>query len=280
MRGNITRRGKTSWRIKFDDPIGGERRARYVTVRGTRKDAQRELARLLGEADRGCLMEPSKLTVAAYLRQWLANARELSPKTAERYWQLAEQQIAPHLGAIPIQKLRPVHVQQWHSTLLKQGGENGRPLSARTVGHAHRVLHRALQRAVESETLFRNVSSAVKPPKVEAEAIEIMTPEEIKDVLARIEDNPLQPIVAVAIGTGMRRGEALALRWCDVDLDAAVVRVERSLEESVQGLRFKAPKTRKGRRTIPSACYGDHNAAGAPCEAAGATPGARPGQNA
>ena len=55
----------------------------------------------------------------------------------------------------------------------------------------------------------------------------------------------------MAIGTGMRRGEALALRWCDVDLDAAVVRVERSLEESVQGLRFKAPKTRKGRRTIP-----------------------------
>jgi integrase len=71
----------------------------------------------------------------------------------ERYRQLSEQQIVPHLGAIPLQKLRPAHVKQWHSIILKQGGEKERPLSARTVGHAHRVLHRALQRAVETRRL-------------------------------------------------------------------------------------------------------------------------------
>ena len=140
MRGNITRRGKASWRIKFDDPIGNERRTRYVTVRGTRKHPERELARLLSEADRGSLVEPSKLNLSDYLREWLDDAHELTPKTAERYRQLAQQQIMPHLGAIPLQKLKPAHVQQWHGTLLKQGGEKGRPLSARTVGHAHRVL--------------------------------------------------------------------------------------------------------------------------------------------
>ena len=165
MRGNITRRGKSSWRLKFDDPIGCERRTRYVTVKGTKRDAERELARLLSEADRGSLVEPSKLTLADYLRQWLDNSHELSPKTTERYRQLAEQQIVPHLGGILLQKLKPAHVQQWHSAILKAGGEKGRPLSARTVGHAHRVLHRALQRAVESETLSRNVASAVRPPE-------------------------------------------------------------------------------------------------------------------
>ena len=251
MRGNITRRGKASWRIKFDDPIGNERRTRYVTVRGTRKHPERELARLLSEADRGSLVEPSKLNLSDYLREWLDDAHELTPKTAERYRQLAQQQIMPHLGAIPLQKLKPAHVQQWHGTLLKQGGEKGRPLSARTVGHAHRVLHRALQRAVEGEMLSRNVASTVKPPRIEAAEIEMLTAEQINDVLAKLEDHALYPIVALALATGMRRGELLALRWEDANLDHATLKVERSLEESDKGLRFKAPKTKHGRRAIP-----------------------------
>jgi len=251
MRGNITRRGKSSWRLKFDDPIGCGQRTRYVTVRGTKRDAERELARLLSEMDRGSLVEPSRLTVADSLRQWLNNAHELSPKTTERYRQLAEQQIVPHLGAILLQKLKPAHVQQWHGTLLKQGGHGGRSLSARTVGHAHRVLHRCLQRAVEVEMLSRNVASAVRPPKIEAHETQILTADQIRDVLSEVQDHPLYPVVVIALATGMRRGELLALRWEDVDLDAAIVKVERSLEESEHGLRFKPPKTKHGRRAIP-----------------------------
>jgi integrase len=150
-----------------------------------------------------------------------------------------------------LQKLKPAHVQQWHNTILKAGGEKGRPLSARTVGHAHRVLHRALQRAVESEALSRNVASAVRPPKIEGREIEMLTAEQINDVLAKLESHALYPIVALALATGMRRGELLALRWEDVDLDDTMLKVERSLEESDRGLRFKAPKTKHGRRAIP-----------------------------
>jgi integrase len=233
------------------DPIGCQRHTRYVTVKGTKRDAERELARLLSEADRGSLVKPSKLTVADYLRQWLDDPHELSPKTAERYRQLAAQQIVPHLGAIPLQKLKPAHVQQWHSTIRRQGGEKGRPLSARTVGHAHRVLHRALQRAVEGETLSRNVASAVRPPKIEGREVEMLTAEQINDVLVKLEDHGLHPIVVLALATGMRRGELLALRWGDIDLDKATLKVERSLEESDRGLRFKPPKTKHGRRAIP-----------------------------
>jgi integrase len=117
-----------------------------------------------------------------------------------------------------------------------QGGMNGRPLSARTVGHAHRVLHRALERAVKNETLSRNVSSAVSPPKIEAREIDILTGEQIASVLSKLEGHELYPIVALALATGMRRGELLALRWEDVDLDNATLKVERSLEESDRGL--------------------------------------------
>jgi integrase len=253
MRGNITRRGKTSWRLKFDlgrDPATGQRRIRFTTVRGKRQDAERELTRLLGAAHEGGLVDPSKLTIADYVRSWLDGADGISPKTLERYRQLAEQQIIPHLGAILLQKLRPAHVHDWHATLVRSGGKGGRALSARTVGHAHRVMHRALARAAALELVSRNVVSAVKPPRVEAREIEILAGEQMGDVLAKLDGHALHPIVAVALGTGARRGEILALRWVDVDLDSAALRIERSIEETGAGLRFKEPKTRHGRRSI------------------------------
>ena len=253
MRGNITRRGKSSWRLKFDDgtdPVSGRRRTRYVTVRGKRQDAQRELARLLNEVHNGTFLEPTKITIAEQLHAWLDGAHGLSPKTVERYHQLAEQQIIPHLGLIQLQKLKPSQVQAWHGIIMREGGRGGRPLSARTVGHAHRVLHRALQRAVENETLPRNVASLIRPPKVDAQEVEILNENQIAIVLEKLQGHDLFPIVALELATGARRGELLALRWQDVDFEAATVQVSRSLEETAAGLRFKAPKNKYGQRTI------------------------------
>jgi hypothetical protein len=118
MRGNITRRGK-SWQIKFDvPPLDGKRQQRYATVKGTYKDAQKELTRLLGAADEGTLPDPSSSSIAEYLRAWLNGPLGLSPKTLERYRELSEHQIILHLGATKLQKLKPEHVQQWHGALF------------------------------------------------------------------------------------------------------------------------------------------------------------------
>jgi integrase len=251
-RGSIRRRGKHSWQIRFDDgaDAAGHRNARWATVRGTRQDAQRELTRLLGAADAGTLPQPSKATVAEHMRAWLDGVHGLSRKTAERYRELAELQIIPHLGNTVLQRLKPKHVKDWHNNLLKSGAKNGKPLSARTVGHAHRVLHRALQLAVETEVLTRNVAGAISPPKVEDEEIEILTDDQITTVIERLAGHSLYEIAVVDLATGLRRGELLALRLSDINLDGATVRVERSLEETGEGLRFKAPKTDHGKRTI------------------------------
>jgi integrase len=163
---------------------------------------------------------------------------------------LAEQYIYPHLGAISLQRLRPAKVGEWHDSLLKSGGSNGRPLSARTVGHAHRVLHRALARAVEREVLSRNVASIISPPKVEDREIEILDAEQVAVVLRKLEGHELHSIAAVGLTTGARRRELLALPWSRVNLDAATLRIEQSLEETRAGLRFKRPKTKRGLRTI------------------------------
>jgi integrase len=251
-RGSIIRRGKTSWRIKFDlaTTAGSGRQIRYVTVRGKRQDAERQLAKLIGATHDGSFVEASKTTVADYLTAWLDSAVGLAGKTAERYRQLVEKQITPHLGAIALQKLRPAHIADWHAKLLREGGEGGRPLSARTAGHAHRVLHRALARAATTELVPRNVASIVKPPKVDEVEIESLRGDQIATVLAALDGHPLHAIAVLALSSGARRGELLALTWRHIDLDAATMRIERSLEQTRAGLKFKLPKTKTSRRTI------------------------------
>jgi integrase len=244
--GNITKRGRDSWQIKFDvTSPDGSRKQRYATAHGTRQDAQRELTRLLSERDKGTLPDPTNSTVAEYLRAWLASSTKQGFKTLERYHQLAEGQIIPHLGATKLQKLTVEAIRLWHRALLDSG------LSSRTVGHAHRLLKLALATAVKAGTLARNVATVEAPPKVEAKEIEVLNPDQITAVLTALEGHSLYPIVSLALATGMRRGEVLALQWRDVDLDAGTLRVERAVEETRKvGLRIKPPKSARAKRTI------------------------------
>jgi integrase len=135
-------------------------------------------------------------------------------------------------------------VEQWHGTLLKAG------LAPRTVGHAHRLLSRVLGYAVENGTISRNVAAIRKPPKVEERELGILTGGQIAEIRAKLAGHRLLPIVEIALATCLRRGELLALRWADVDLDAGTLRVERSVEETRAGLRVKPPKTKRGRRNL------------------------------
>lgn len=244
--GGIDQRGDNSFRLRWR--VGGKRYTKSFT--GSLTEARRELRRVLKSIDDGAHVAPDKTTLATYLRGWLDTDTDLSPKTIERYRQLVEQQIIPHLGEAMLQNLRPAQISEWHAALLRSGGAKGGPLSARTVGHAHRVLHRALERALRLEILARNVAHAVKPPKVQTAEVAILTAEQIGDVLGRLSGHPLNPIATLALGTGMRRGEICALAWGNIDLDKATVRIERSLEETATGLRFKTPKTRAAFRTV------------------------------
>jgi Phage integrase, N-terminal SAM-like domain len=169
MRGSIRKRGANSWELQIElERVGSKRRRRFVTVRGGKKDAQRELAKLLASAGDGTLPDASRVTVAEYLKAWLAGALNLSPKTRERYDELVQHQIAPHLGDVKLQKLRPEHLEQWHSALIETG------ISARTVGHAHRVLSVALKRALENGSVSRNVAAVRRPPAVEEREVEML----------------------------------------------------------------------------------------------------------
>ena len=212
-----------------------------------RADADRELRAVLFRHDKGVAIDPSKITVAQFLDEWLDDVapQRVAPKSLERYGGLVRNQINPYLGSIPLQKLRPADVAGWIQTLIASD-----KLSTRSIRHAHGVLRTAINHAAAIEVVERNVASIIKPPAIQRSEIKILTADEIADALDKMKGHSLYPIVALAIGTGARRGEIAALRWSDFDLDAATVRIERSLEQTQEGLRIKSPKTAAGRRTV------------------------------
>src|SRR5258708_19909959 len=157
MRGNITRRGKASWRIKFDVPArpDGERRTQFVTIRGSKKDAQVKLAELLASVGKGTFVEPNKLAVAEHVRAridvWHSSGK-IGDSTRERYRVLLAKQITPHLGGIALQRLTTTEIETWHAKLGSSG------LSPRTARHAHAVLRKAFADPVRHDLLPRTAS--------------------------------------------------------------------------------------------------------------------------
>jgi integrase len=248
MKGHIRPRGKRSWELKFDagrEPASGERKIQYVSFRGTKRQAQVKLAELIAAVGKGSYVEPSKATVADFVRarvdHWEA-AGAITARTAQRYRQLVEHQIVPHLGAKSLQKLTRLDVEGWH-TALRSG------ISARTIGHAHRVLSKAVGEAESDGMVSKNVCKLQRAPKVIDDEMVIV--QDVPALLAALKGWRYETVAVVSLFTGMRLGEVLALRWNRIDLDGKVLKVREAIEQTkAHGIRFKASKTRAGQRDI------------------------------
>jgi integrase len=249
--GHIRQRSPGSWELRYR--VGSK--TCTVTHRGTKKEAAARLRELMTAADRGEHVAPSRTTVGEFVRDrialWSAAGR-ISPRTTERYGELLELYIAQHLGSIPLQKLGTVAVETWHTTLRASGRKDGKGgLCARTVRHAHRLLLQTLDEAARHKLVARNVCREQKPPKSADSEVEIIAQDQVAPMLANLEADPFYVPVVVGLYCGMRRGEQLALRWGNVDLDAKVLRIREAIEETrAGGIRIKVPKTSAGRRDI------------------------------
>lgn len=251
MEGHIRKRGQTWAIITFEgrDPATGKKRYKWRKGGRTRAAAAKALRELLKAKDDGTFIEPSDLTVAEFLEKFLADVRaRISPKTFERYQEISRKGLVPALGTRPLAKLVPLDLCDFYAKALASGGRNGRPLSPRTVLHFHRVLSAALRQAVKWNLLARNVAEAVSPPKVARREIAVLDEKQTGQLLEAARGHALHAPCLLAVLTGCRRGELLALRWQDVDFDAATLTVARSLEETkAGGLRFKSPKSGRAR---------------------------------
>lgn len=260
--GHIRERSPGSWELRYSlgtDPATGRRRVATSTTRGSRRDAEKELRRLLRALDTGEHVDPTRTTVGGWLGAWLTAVKdELSPRTHERYAEIVANFLIPELGVLPICKLAPAHIQAAYSKWATGGRRDGKAggLSPRSRRHIHRIFNAALVRAVEQQVIARNPADAFKKrlPKVEPKEMVTLSPEQSRRLLDVIGHTRVYWPVLLALATGMRRGEVFALRWKHVDLERGSLRVMESLEQTrASGLRFKSPKTDRTRViTLPA----------------------------
>jgi len=257
MRGHLRERAPGHWAIILDlhDPATGKRRRKWHSFAGTKRQAQIECARLISEMKGGTYLEPSKTTFAQFLERWLDHVRsQVSPRSHERYCEIVRKNIVPALGSVFLNKLRPAQISAVYSKALASGRRDGKGgLAPTTVVYMHRLIKQALGQAVRWELLTRNVADAVDPPKVERGSLTTYDMAQTVKLLDELRGSRLRLPVLLGVMCGLRRGEIVALRWSHIDLAAGKMAVVESAEQTAGGVRYKPPKSGRGRTVALSA---------------------------
>ncbi|MBK9294834.1 MAG: tyrosine-type recombinase/integrase [Oligoflexia bacterium] len=272
MKGCIIKRGESSYLLKYDigrDYVTGKRQVRYKTIHGTKKDAQRELRKILNQVDEKSYVEHKKISLGEWMEIWLRDYAEVSvrAKTFERYAELLRLHVHPYIGQIPLQKLTASHVQDLYSKLRKegkiirsQGSKKPRGLSERTVLHVHRVLSQLMKEAKRKREVIYNPIEDVRAPRPMSIAnsntetivhVNALDHEQLKRLFEGLKGQPLFTLVALAVATGMRRSELLGLRWSDINFEKNTLRIIRVVEQTrMNGLQEQQPKNKSSKRQI------------------------------
>ena len=233
-----------------------ERRQRCQAGFATRKVAEVALTTVLSNLENGIYSERKDVTLEEFLLQeWLpAIENTIRSTTHASYSNHVQKHILPALGQVKLKKLTPVMINALYARLRKDGkvcGSGG--LSANSVRRVHATLHRALNDAVRWDRLARNPCDAADPPRLgldPAEKTQAWTNLELRQFLEAVKFDRLYPLWLTLAMTGLRRGEALALRWTDVDLERARVSVRRSLVPINGTVEVHEPKTSRGQRLV------------------------------
>jgi len=231
-----------------------ERRRAVKGGYATRKECAAALRTIITAVDEQRFVAPSRISVRAYLSdEWLPAIRStIRPSTYYSYVQHVECHIVPHIGNLQLQQLCGASINALYATLAESGRRGGLSgLSPTSIRHVHAVLHRACKDAVRWNRLARNPVAAADPPRLHSAAeMTTWSAEQLAAFLASVREDRLHALWHTLALTGMRRGEALGLRWEDVDLEHARLSVRRALIPAGREVIFSEPKTARGRRAI------------------------------
>lgn len=250
MRGHIRRRGRSSYAIVLSmgyDPATGKRVQRWISVKGTRRDAERKLTELVHQLDTGQWVEPTRETTREFLLRWLRDYVEISlkPRTARLYRGAFVRHVIPVIGHVPLCDLRPTAIQE----VLSRMGARG--LKAATIRLTYAPLKAALKWGVRQRVLARNPADDVDAPSPERREVRVLTPGQVSTVVAAATDTFWHVPIHLAFFTGARRGEILGLRWEDVSLEQSALQIRNILQRTPgKGLELASPKTSASRRRI------------------------------
>jgi integrase len=233
-----------------------ERRRETKAGFATQKECQQAMNKLLVAVEQQNYSVPTKASVKEYLtKEWLPAVKStIRPTTYNSYLQHVECHIVPHIGTVNLAKLTGSQLNALYAKLVEAGRKDGKTgLSPMTIHHVHACLHKACKDAVRWGHISRNPLDAADPPRKKGDgtrAMKTWSKEQLKAFLASVADERLSPLWHTIAMTGMRRGEALGLRWSDVDLENARLSVRRALVPVSREVVVSEPKTAKGRRVI------------------------------
>lgn len=228
--------------VSYEDLEGRRRRKRRAAA--SERAAKTLLRQLLGDVDGGVLLDRDS-TVSEVLASWLAAAQDqVRPATYASYETMTRRHLVPAIGHLRARTLQPQHVRELLSEL------SAGPLSPASVRYVRKMLHMALRHAEGARVVSRNVAATVRGPRVPRVEVEPFTIDEVRRLLAAIEDDRLEALVTVAVAVGLRVSEALGLRWGDVDLDAARLRVRVQLLRQDRSFVLREPKSASGLREV------------------------------
>lgn len=218
---------------------------RKYTYGKTREEVGRKLTVAQKAKQDGLPLPTERQTLAQFLAHWLESVKpSLRPSTHRRYEQLVRLHALPYLGKIALPRVKPDHLQRLYADRLEAGQA---PASVRQL---HAVLHRAFRQAMQWGLIGRNVVDLVSAPRVPRSDMQALSPEQARTLLDAASGNRLEALYVVALTTGMRQGELLALRWRDVDLDGRSISVRKTLQRTADGHALADPKTSHSRRNV------------------------------
>jgi len=243
--GTIRHRKDGRWEARLDLGYSNGKRQRKAIYGKTRKEVQDALRDAVKAHQRGKPITTKSESTAVFLTRWLETVKpKLRPMTYRSYEARVHQHIIPSLGRVPVQQLKPQDVQ----ALLNEKAAT--KLSASTVRGIRAVLRAALQQGVKWQQLEYNAAALADPPRVPDRQPKWLDLSQAKSFLEAVADDRLESLYRVAVSLGLRQGEALGLRWNDVDLDGGQLRVSWALQRVNGHLELVEPKTKKSRRTV------------------------------
>jgi integrase len=242
--GTIFQRKDGRWTAGAE--VGGYRR-KWIYGK-TRREVADRLSKIQREVAEGRPVISDRLSVAEYLNRWLYEVakQRTRPMTWRGYEHLVRLHILPSLGRVRLAKLTPQHVHCLVTQKVREGH-----LSPRTIQYMHSVLRAALNQAVRWRMVHYNAAAMVSTPRVTRREVRALTPEEARCLLDAARGDRLEALYSVALALGLRQGEALGLKWCDIDFDTHVLRVRRASQRIPHhGTQLVETKTKRSRRSL------------------------------
>jgi len=256
MKGHIYQRAKGSWTIVYDlpmDAVTGKRRQKSQTIKGTKRDAERALREVLLSLENGSYVKPNKLKLGEWLDQWCESFVSMNTtlRTYVSYRSIIDRHLKPGLGSIGLSGLEPQQIQTYYADKLAKGRVDGKgSLSNRSVLYHHRILSKALDQAVKMGLVVRNVAKLITPPRVARAKINVLDADEASRLLDIASNTMYYTLFAMLLYTGLRRGEAIALRWKNIDLLELKLHVIESAYRIRKEFIIKEPKTFHSKRAV------------------------------